>query len=382
MVRFMRDFKHKFFVVILSILTFGFLVGCGTNETPLPVIPSAEEQFPSLDDAEYVLYVSPLDESRGYDFNQPSDIFYGADNLIYVADTGNDRIVMMDIGGQIQGFSGYIPHPEAITQNDSLQLLIVNKTNVVYKIDLFAHNHQIDSAPVDTVFEQASEPNRQFTGISVHNRFEYYVTVLDVADSSSNFVEFSFIYDFNADNTLKGPLPLFVNGTGLFSAIVPTSIVSIRERWLDISATQEVSPAFMFTQTGRTSLLNNSFKVQTTTTQINEGDEVIVPNTAYINTDFYDPTLYVNPEDMALDRNGFIYVVDAGSPQSPPAFYRFSSTSGNMLQAFIGDGSNGDNITFNNPKGIAVLPATEDQVVYIADTGNDRIVIFSLSNEL
>ncbi len=369
-----------FFAMLLMIII--LLASCSNNKTPLPVIPSAEEQFPSLDDAEYVLYVQPLDANRGYDFNQPADIFYGADNLIYVADTGNNRIVMMDIGGQIQGISGFIPHPEAITQNDSLQLLIVNKTNVVYKIDLFAHNHQIDIAPIDTVFEQGSEPNRQFTGITVYNRFDYYVTVVDVADSSSNFIEFSFIYDFNANNTLKGPLPLFVNGTGLFSAIVPTSIVSIRERWLDISASQEVSPAFLFTQTGRTSLLNNSFKVQTTTTQIIEGDEVIVPNTAYINTDIYDPALYVNPEDLALDRNGFIFVVDAGGPNSPPAFYRFSSTSGNMLQSFIGDGSNGDNITFNNPKGIAVLPATEDQVVYIADTGNDRIVIFSLSTEL
>jgi hypothetical protein len=38
---------------------------------------------------------------------------------------------MMDEGGTIQGYSQYIHHPEAITQDDSLNLLIVNKTNMI-----------------------------------------------------------------------------------------------------------------------------------------------------------------------------------------------------------------------------------------------------------
>lgn len=375
--------------IILSLFLLVILSACTNNTTPLPVIPPAEEQFPGLDDAEYVLINPPLDAAHGYNFNQPADVYVGVDNFLYVADTGNDRIVMLDAGGQLQGVSGYIPHPEAITQNDSLQLLIVNKTNVIYRIDLVSVDHQIDIAPIDTVFQQASEPTRQFTGITVHNGFEYYVTVIDVADSSSNFKEFSFIYDFNANHTLKGPLPLHVNGTGLFSAILPTGIVSLREQWLDISLTREKTPAFIFSQTGRTSLLNNNFRVQYITTTIIEGDEVLTPNVGLINTDIYDPGKFYNPEDVTIDRSGFIFVVDAGQPpgspgfdNNPPGFYRFSSSSGKQIQAFIGDGSNSDHLFFNNPKGIAILPFEEDQIVYVADTGNNRVLMFKLSTDL
>jgi hypothetical protein len=371
-----------FRLIFLLISVFAILLlSCSHDRMDLPTIPAAEEQFQSIDDAEYVQINPPLDAAHGYSFNHPADIYLGVDNFLYVADTDNNRIVMMDIGGQEQGVSQFIAHPEAISQNDSLQLLVVNKTNAVFKIDLFKHNHQIGAAPVDTVFVEESEPNRQFTGISVFNKFEYYVTVIDVGDSSTNFKEFNFIYDFTAKNKLKGPLPLYVNGTGLFSALIPTSIVSLRERWVDISSNNEVTPAFMFTQRGKTSLLSNNFKVQHVTTALFEGDEQITPNTAYIGTDLYSLPEINNPEDIALDRGGFIFVVNAGSRngQSPPGFYRFSSTSGNLLQKVEGFGSG--EAQFNYPKGIAVLPFLEDQIVYIADTYNNRILLFKLSTD-
>lgn len=373
----------KDFLAILAILIFVFMNACTHDEFPTPTIPPAEQQFTSQDEAEYVQLNPPLDAAHGYHFSKPADIYVGVDNFLYVADTGNDRIVMMDAGGQIQGFSQKIPHPEAIAQNDSLQLLIVNKTNKIFKIDLYKYNHIIEAAPIDTVFHQASEPTRQFTGITVHNDFEYYVTVVDVADSSTNFKEFSFIYDFYPDNSWKGPLPLFVNGTGLFSAIVPTGIVSLRERWLGVSESQAKTPSFIFTQTGRTSLLKNNFKVQYITTVTIQGDEMLTPNTGYIGTAIYDPDQFYKPEDVAIDRGGFIFVVDAGRPDSSkpaPGFYRFSSSSGQQLQAVTGAGRG--EAQFKNPKGIAVLPFREEQTVYVADTGNNRILLFKLSTQL
>lgn len=358
-----------------------FLLGCANNKMELPFIPPADEQFTNPDEAEYVLLNPVFDAANGYDFNQPSDIYVGVDNLLYVCDTGNNRIVMMDFGGRIQGVSQFIEHPEAITQNDSLQLLIVNKTNTVYKIELFENNHQIGTAPITPVFTQASEPTRQFTGITVHKGFDYYVTVVDVADSSTNFEEFSFIYDFNGNHTLKGPLPLNVNGTGLFSTILPTGIVSLRERFLD-SGGDENTPAFLFCHTGQTSLLNNNFKIQHVSTRIVEGDQVITPNTGLLFTDIYNTNRYGNPEDITIDRSGFVFVIDAGRGAIPPAIYRFSLNNGREQQRVIGDGSNGDRVTFNNPKGVAVLPSTEEQILYVADTGNNRILRFQLSDEL
>jgi len=373
--------KYFLFLVLLMIILFS----CSHERYPMPTIPPVEDQYANVGKEVYVQITPVLDAEHGYDFNKPADIYLGVDNFLYVCDTGNDRIVMMDLGGSVQGYSQPIPHPESISQNDSLQLLIVNKTNAVFKIDLYKYQHHIEMAPVEKVFEQASEPSRQFTGITVHNGFEYYVTVVDTADSSLNYKAFSFIYDFHPDHTLKGPLPMHVNGTGLYSAIVPTGIVSLRERYLDISSYSEKTMAFIFTQTGRTSLLNNNYRVQYITTYIFEGQEVLTPNTVLLGTDIYDPDKYYRPEDVAIDRNGFIFVVDAGravadpdTTKPLPGFYRFSP-SGKQLQAVLGVGNGVQQ--FNNPKGIAVLPFLVDQKVYVADTGNNRIMMFQLSTQ-
>lgn len=375
---------------ILFLSVAAMLVGCSNDKFDTPTIPEDQRDlFPDLDNPEYVLINPPLDAANGYDFSAPRDVYVGADNLVYVCDTGNNRIVMMDVGGQIQGISGFIPNPVAVTQNDSLQLLVVNESNTIFRIDLVAAGHNLAAAPIDTVFRQASEPTRQFTGISVHGGFDYYVTVVDVADSSTNFREFSFIYDFNPDHTLKGPLPLNVNGTGLYSAILPNAIVTLREAYLDQNPTLERSPAFLFAQKGRTSLIDNNFPVQITTTEIREGDQIVVPAIGYTGSDIYNRDLYFNPTDITLDRSGFVFVVDEGHPGGvgdstllSPVFYRFSFTSGNVLQAFRGDGSNSDRVVFNRPGGIAALASEEDQIVYIADTGNDRVLLFQLNSEL
>jgi len=367
-------------LMLLAILT----AGCSHNEFPLPTIPPADEQFPSYQTPEYIQINPSFDAVNGYGFNHPADIYYGVDNFLYVADTDNNRIVMMDIGGTIQGYSQRIEHPEAISQNDSLQLLIVNRTNAVFRIDLYKHNHQISQAVIEKVFEQASQPTRQFTGISVHNGFEYYVTVAD----PQSLQKVSYIYDFRSDHFLKGPLPMEVNGSGLFATMLPTAIVSEREAYLDASSRLEDTEAFYFTQTGSIPdlQLQNYYKIQHVTTTVFEGDNILIPDLSLIGTDIYNFARYFNPEDIAIDRSGFLFVVDAGpdpaentGTEYAPGFYRFSQT-GKQLQAKLAFGSGPEQ--FNNPRGVAVTPAAEtDQVVYIADTGNNRILRFKLSTD-
>ncbi|NIW78943.1 MAG: hypothetical protein GWN16_05530, partial [Calditrichae bacterium] len=109
-------------ILILIAASIVLTVACEHDKTNLPTIPPGEEQFTSLDDAEYVQLNPVLDASLGseYDFIRPADVYVGVDNFIYVANTGKNEIVMMDGGGQIQGRSQFISQPEAITQNDSL----------------------------------------------------------------------------------------------------------------------------------------------------------------------------------------------------------------------------------------------------------------------
>ena len=369
----------------ISFALFMLMFQCNHEKYPLPSIPSEEDRYENLNKAVYNLLNPILDDENGYSFRNPSDIYFGVDNFVYVCNTDANQIIMMDAGGTIQGISQFIEHPEAITQNDSLDLLIVNKTNKIFKIDMYAAAHNIAAAPIEVVYEQASEPTRQFTGISVYNGFEYYVTVIEPEDSSSNFVEFSFIYDFYANHTLKGKLPFEVNGTALFSTILPTAVVSLREMFLDISS-RENTTQFMFTHTGRTSLLENAYKFQHITTRIFEGQEILTPNTSFIGTDIYAVDKFWNLEDVAIDKNGFIFLVDAGrsvadslSDRPLPGFYRFAGNSGKQIQSVLGIGNGAKQ--FNNPKGIAVTPVLEEQMVYIADSGNNRVMRFQLSTQ-
>jgi hypothetical protein len=372
-----------FFFTAVSFLI--LLVYCSHDKYPVPSIPSEGDRYANINNEVYNMINPILDAAHGYDFQSPSDIYYGVDNFIYICNTGKNEIIMMDAGGTIQGISNKVPHPEAITQNDSLQLLVVNKTNKIYRIDLFAHHHNIASAPADVVFEQASQPTRQFTGITVYNGFEYYVTAIEPRDTSSNYLEFSFVYDFYANHTMKGTLPLAVNGTALFSTILPTSILSLREEYLDVSS-KENTIEFMFTQTGRTSLLENAYKFQHVTTTMFEGQPILTPNTSLIGSDIYSTDKFWNLQDVAIDRNGYIFLVDAGQPNVDPnsenyqpGFYRFVASSGKQLQAVLGFGNGVKQ--FNNPKGVAVTPFKEGQIVYVTDSGNNRVMMFELSTE-
>jgi hypothetical protein len=374
--------KTSFGIFLASFIV---MVQCTHDKYPLPSIPSEEDRYANLNKAVYNLINPILDDENGYHFRNPSDIYFGVDNFVYVCNTDANEIIMMDAGGTIQGVSQFIEHPEAITQTDSLDLVIVNKTNRVFKIGMHAVAHNIAAAPIEVVYEQASEPTRQFTGISVYRGFEYYVTVIEPQDSSSNYIEFSFIYDFYANHTLKGKLPFEVNGTALFSTILPTAVISLREMYLDISS-RENTIQFMFTHIGRTSLLENAYKFQYITTRTFEGQEMLTANTSLIGTDIYAVNKFWNLEDVAIDKSGYIFLVDAGrsiadslSDRPLPGFYRFAGSSGKQLQSVLGIGNGSKQ--FNNPKGIAVTPVLEEQIVYIADSGNNRVMRFQLSTQ-
>jgi len=86
-------------------------------------------------------------------FNNPQAILIGHEPIIYVCDTDNDRIVMLNTAGTVLGTLG-IKKPIAISQDYRLNLIvcaeydtvingITNTYSAVYKINLFAVNHII-----------------------------------------------------------------------------------------------------------------------------------------------------------------------------------------------------------------------------------------------
>jgi DNA-binding beta-propeller fold protein YncE len=79
------------------------------------------------------------------------------------------------------------------------------------------------------------------------------------------------------------------------------------------------------------------------------------------------PGIFLQPEGSALDNSGNIFIADAAKD----SIFKFNAYGDKLL-------SFGGSENFNQPQGVAFFNKT----LYVADTGNDRILRFTLSTEL
>jgi DNA-binding beta-propeller fold protein YncE len=300
-------------------------------------------------------------------FSGPKDILIGFEPLVYVCDTGNDRIVMMDLAGYVLGVSKQIKHPIAISQDRKLNLVVCADFDTVvqgqrvtygaiYKIRQFAAGNRIDQAIVDRLYFESGKPLRRFTGVAALYNNQFYVTRVG-PDNSSPIDPDNAVLLFDKNDTYLTPIPnLKPNGTGLESIQDLTSITTFNSRNLD----------FVFAQKGEQSL----FRVQWITfiqTQDYSYYQTKFSPTRDGNLDILRINHFRQPEDVTVDNSGNIYVVDAATD----SLYKFDS-KGRERQSFGGRG------VFNMPHGVAFF----DKTLYVADTGNNRVLRFILSTDL
>ncbi len=343
----------------LSIILFTGIIlitACGGEKIPLPQQPE-DDGTSAVNDTVYLQLNPVWDNANGYDFIEPSDILVGREPLLYIADTGNDRILMLDLAGNILGASQSIENPVALTQDSKLNLLAVTNSNKIYRIDLVSKQHDIANIPVELVFEEIDNPDRRYTGISSilgalggQVVIGYYVTASGDQKRDNQVLLFPEDFDVNVPDAIS----LEPEGLGIQSASDPSGITTLRDFNID----------FIFCMVGQ-----NSFKVQ----WITAGEFGFIPrlNPANGSFDLFEPGKFTSPEDVAVDEEGSIYVVDAQND----FLYKFS-VSGEELQSFGGSGDGEKE--FNQPKGVAVF----NQTLYVADSGNNRIVRFKLSTDV
>ncbi len=307
-------------------------------------------------------------------FNKPQDMIIGKEPFIYVADTYNDRIVMMNLNGDLLG-TRTIKRPIALAQDYELNLIVCAEIDTVvkgqtqtfgavYKLNLVAADHQIASAPITRLLPRATDlnyPDRRYTAVSTFYNNWFYVARTGSANTSFVDPDNSILifipkssYGGGEGDTLIGRVPnIDPISSGLVSANQISSLTSFNRKNID----------FIETLTG-----NNSLKTQWLTyvvTPISSDYEArLTPSNGGA---LMMPNKFAQPEGSCLDDAGNIYVADA----QKDSVYKFTPL-GDELQSFGGPD------IFNEPYSVAFF----DRILYVVDSGNNRILRFILSTDI
>lgn len=307
-------------------------------------------------------------------FNRPQDIIIGKETFLYVADTDNNRIVVLNLAGQIIG-TREIKRPIALTQDFQLNLIVcaqfdtlINGSNVTYsavfKLNMFKAQHHIENAKITRILPNTSfdfsRSDREYTGVTTFFDNSFYIARRGPSngnidpDNSILIFHKKKLSDGSKIDTLVGRVPqLKPIATGFMSADNITSLTSYSGNRYDLIVTI---------------MGENSFK--TKVLDYVQTEDFIGYQRRFSTNN--PPAIqkvgrFERPEGTAIDNYGNIFVADAVKD----SIFKFNSY-GEELESF--GGSN----VFNSPHAVAYFNKT----LYVADTGNNRILRFVLSTDV
>ena len=105
-------------------------------------------------DTVFIKLNPPWDISTGVDLSQPVDILIGPDGLVYITDTGNDRITVLNRSGTVQTGEnldniGAVDNPTGIAFDGMLNLYICNGSDTVYTWNRYLNNYGVVGIALD-----------------------------------------------------------------------------------------------------------------------------------------------------------------------------------------------------------------------------------------
>lgn len=299
-------------------------------------------------------------------FNNPQDMIVGNEPFIYVADTDNDQIVMLNIDGERLGALS-LKKPTSLAQNQKLELIVVAEFDTlisgmnlsysaVYLVNLVDAGHNINNANVirlkpNTSFD-FSKTERSYTGVCAFGDNSAYISRIGPINSSASDPDNS-IKVYNREGFKDFDRLPFIEpeGTGLISANGISSLTAVNSNSYDIIVTF---------------IGSNNFKVQWLKYISSGIDEGQYFNNLDVGTDMMKIGKFGAPEDAAVDDASNIFIADA----EKDSIFKFNSF-GDELESF------GGSEVMSSPHAVAY----HDRTLYVLDTDNNRILRFILSTE-
>ena len=354
----------KYFKYLILLIPFFF--GCGDKLDSSQFITNTQ----NVNTAGDTVYVQLSPSWEG--FNNPQAILVGKEPFIYVCDTDNNRIVMLNTAGTVLG-TKTIQKPIAIAQDYRLNLIVCAQFDTlsttfsaVYKIDLFAAQHDIANAPVTRILPGAADfnyPLRKYTAVAAFYDNSFFVARngpnnTSIYDPDNSILKFQPKKYFNAGegDTLIGRVPnIDPLSSGLISANGINSMTPFNKRNVD----------FIATFSGET-----SFKSQWFHFFVSAVDERYVSQfSPHDGTPFAQPNKFGSPTGSCIDQYGNIFIADGSAAKD--SVYNFNQY-GDELHSFGGPS------VFTRPAGVAFF----DKTLYVLDAGSNKITRFILSTDI
>ena len=311
-------------------------------------------------------------------FNNPRAILYGQDQLFYVADWGNNQVVLMNLAGNVLSRSPFILHPMSLAQDNRLDLLIGAETieptthdtiGIILRMKLVAAQHHLENARIDTVWQEPARPHRRFVGIGVTIKDEFLVA-RDGPDNWSGInpdaavmrFKYTKIDSVTYVDRFITTLSELQSGPGNYSQTGinhPTGI-----------ATFAGKADFILTQT-RDSVAYGAIWMTYTLSADFDGWQLKYNAVQSAGLDFIRSEMIPTGSGVAIDNTrGDIFIVNAVQD----SVIKFNSRGKFKPESF---GSKTQGISLHHPCGAAVAEKT----LYIVDSGNNRIVLLRLSTD-
>jgi len=207
----------------------GWAAGC---DSPMD-LSTLPQQRASLLDTAYVAVMPPFGGFTG-----PRGLLLGRDQLLYVADTRGNRVVMLNRAGAVLSSRGIL-HPVSLAQDSRLDLLVGGElvasngdtVGALFRIHLVSASpdsaHRLEVSRIDTIWRELAHPRRRFPGITVLGDNSF-LAARDGPDNASFIDPDARVLQFDKFDTFITPLPAFVtgSGTGIANINHPTSIAA------------------------------------------------------------------------------------------------------------------------------------------------------------